>query len=83
MLLKRTAIRVTAGAAIVIALAVNMVTRRPNASNNAPDRIRPRPLHIERTPTKVVARAAAAPTESDISLAALMTVLPIAAERMQ
>ena len=56
----------------------SMVRFRPSLSNSAPMAMRPRPLHMESTPTSVVASAASAPTESARSRAKDITVFPTA-----
>ena len=68
-----TATKVMPAARMVSPPDTSMVVRRPAASKNAPAMIRPNPLHTDKTPTKVVASAADAPTERERSLAKLMT----------
>ena len=63
-------------------LASSMVRRRPRVSKRAPVRMRPRPLHTASTPTRVVDRAALAPTERERSFEKEITVLPMAARKM-
>ena len=81
--LRDTASKVTPAAMIVMKLAVNIVLRRPAASNNAPVNILPRPLQIERTPTNVVASESAAPTPRTRSFAKLITELPTAVRQIR
>ena len=58
---------VTRAARMAAPLASSMVRRRPRVSKRAPVRMRPRPLHTASTPTRVVDRAALAPTERERS----------------
>lgn len=76
-----TAKRVTPAAQIVRMFAHSIVLRRPMVSKTAPVRIRPKPLHTERIPTRVTARDSGAFTESAKSLAKLITELPTAAKK--
>ena len=76
-----TASNVTPAAQMVRVLAHNMVFLRPMMSKTAPVRIRPKPLHTERTPTRVTARDSGAFTERARSLAKLITELPTAARK--
>ena len=77
--LKETANNVTTAAQMVNIFAHNMVLRRPMVSNKAPVRIRPKPLHIDSTPTRETANASGAFVDSARSLAKLITELPTAA----
>ena len=76
-----TANRVTAAAQMVRILAYSIVLRRPMASKSAPVRIRPRPLQIDKIPTRDTARASDAFTDNAKSLAKLITELPTAAKK--
>ena len=76
-----TASNVTAAAQMVSMLAHNMVLRRPMESKSAPVRMRPMPLHTDRTPTKETAKDSGASTDKARSFAKLMTELPTAARK--
>ena len=76
-----TASSVTAAAQIVSALAHSIVLRRPMVSKSAPVRMRPRPLHTDKTPTRETASVSDAFTDRARSLAKLITELPTAARK--
>ena len=76
-----TAKSVMPAAQMVSTLANNMVLRRPMRSKIIPIRIRPKPLQIDKTPTKVTARDSAAFTDKARSFAKLITELPTAARK--
>ena len=76
-----TANSVTPAAQMVRPLAHSIVLRRPMESKSAPVKIRPIPLHTDRTPTKETARDSGASTDRAKSLAKLMTELPTAARK--
>ena len=73
-----TARSVIPAANIVSTFAASIVNLLPILSNTIPVRILPRPLNIASTPTRVVAKATSAPTESAKSRAKLITALPTA-----
>ena len=74
-----TASNVTLAAQMVNMFAHSIVLRRPIVSNRVPVRIRPKPLHMDRTPTRETANASGAFIDSARSLAKLITELPTAA----
>ena len=76
-----TANSITAAAQLVSILAHSMVLRRPIVSKRAPVRIRPKPLHMDNTPTRDTAKASGAYTDRARSLAKLITELPTAARQ--
>ena len=73
-----TEIRVIPAATMVKRVAISIVFFLPRLSKRAPVIILPSPLQTASTPTKVVAKVALAPTESDKSRAKLITELPTA-----
>ena len=76
-----TASKVIPAAQMVKIFAHIIVFLGPNLSKTIPVSILPRPLHMERTPTKETARLSGAFTESARSFAKLITELPTAARK--
>lgn len=68
---------------MAMVLEISIAARTPKVSETIPHRIRPNPLHRDRTPTNIVANDALAPDTMAKSRAKLMIELPLAEVRTE